>query len=205
MQDRRHGDRLGDARRGRELPACGGAAREWPVVSGQLARRTRRRYRPCRKLAPPIESRRRRCEAAAASGDFYHETLKQSPEALRVSRKARPDASGNDRAVSSSASRIARWGIGCRTSNRKSPARSCAGRLQKLGIFRESGHEHFNGSLVIPVFSRRRRGRDVRPQDHRRASARGHAAASVSAGSASRRVERGSASRLRRKSFCANR
>ena len=26
------------------------------------------------------------------------------------------------------------------------------GRLQRLGILRESGHEHFNGSLVIPVF-----------------------------------------------------
>jgi len=28
------------------------------------------------------------------------------------------------------------------------------GRLQALGVLRESGHEHFNGSLVIPVFSR---------------------------------------------------
>ena len=26
------------------------------------------------------------------------------------------------------------------------------GRLQKLGIYRESGHEHFNGSVVIPIF-----------------------------------------------------
>ncbi|MEF9406947.1 toprim domain-containing protein, partial [Ralstonia solanacearum species complex bacterium KE055] len=26
------------------------------------------------------------------------------------------------------------------------------GRLQRLGIYRESGHEHFNGSLVVPVF-----------------------------------------------------
>ncbi len=26
------------------------------------------------------------------------------------------------------------------------------GRLQKLGLLRESGHEHFNGSLVIPIF-----------------------------------------------------
>ena len=26
------------------------------------------------------------------------------------------------------------------------------GRLQRLGILRKSGHEHFNGSLVIPVF-----------------------------------------------------
>ena len=25
------------------------------------------------------------------------------------------------------------------------------GRLQRLGIYRESGHEHFNGSLVVPV------------------------------------------------------
>jgi hypothetical protein len=25
------------------------------------------------------------------------------------------------------------------------------GRLQRLGILRESGHEHFNGSVVIPV------------------------------------------------------
>ena len=26
------------------------------------------------------------------------------------------------------------------------------GRLQKLGVLRESGHEHMNGSLVIPIF-----------------------------------------------------
>ena len=26
------------------------------------------------------------------------------------------------------------------------------GRLQKIGILRESGHEHFTGSVVIPVF-----------------------------------------------------
>jgi len=26
--------------------------------------------------------------------------------------------------------------------------------LQALGVLRDSGHEHFNGSLVIPVFSR---------------------------------------------------
>lgn len=26
------------------------------------------------------------------------------------------------------------------------------GRLERLGVFRASGHEHFAGSLVIPVF-----------------------------------------------------
>jgi DNA primase len=25
--------------------------------------------------------------------------------------------------------------------------------LQRLGVYRESGHEHFNGSLVVPVFN----------------------------------------------------
>ena len=27
------------------------------------------------------------------------------------------------------------------------------GRLERLGIFRASGHEHFDGSLVIPVIN----------------------------------------------------
>jgi hypothetical protein len=35
--------------------------------------------------------------------------------------------------------------------NRKAGA-EVRGRLQKLGILRESGHEHFTGSVVIPVF-----------------------------------------------------
>ena len=39
--------------------------------------------------------------------------------------------------------------------NRKSGA-EMRGRLQQLGILRESGHEHFNGSLVIPVFDQQR-------------------------------------------------
>jgi hypothetical protein len=35
-------------------------------------------------------------------------------------------------------------------SNRKEGA-EIRGRLQRLGILRESGHEHFTGSVVIPV------------------------------------------------------
>jgi len=26
------------------------------------------------------------------------------------------------------------------------------GRLQELGLFRETGHEHFTGSIVVPIF-----------------------------------------------------
>ena len=48
------------------------------------------------------------------------------------------------------------------------------GRLQKLGILRESGHEHFNGSVVIPIFDlERRRGGDVRAEDHAEVCAQG--------------------------------
>ena len=57
------------------------------------------------------------------------------------------------------------------------------GRLQKLGIYRESGHEHFNGSVVIPIFDlsgqvAQMYGRKIT----RRICAPGHADASVSAG-----------------------
>jgi hypothetical protein len=39
--------------------------------------------------------------------------------------------------------------------NRKQGA-NLRGRLQALGIFRTSGHEHFTGSLVIPVLDQAR-------------------------------------------------
>jgi len=82
--------------------------------------------------------------------DYYHETLKQSPEALAYLEK---------RGLRSS-EMIERFRLGFanRTlayrlpqKNRKTGA-ELRGRLQALGILRESGHEHLNGSIVIPVF-----------------------------------------------------
>jgi DNA primase len=81
---------------------------------------------------------------------FYQETLKQSPEALRYL-----EARGLK-----SAEMLERFRLGFsnRTLGYRLEAKNRAGgaavrgRLQKLGIYRESGHEHFNGSLVIPVF-----------------------------------------------------
>lgn len=81
---------------------------------------------------------------------YYHETLKQSPEALAYLEK---------RGLRSS-EMIERFRLGFanRTlayrlpqKNRKTGA-ELRGRLQALGILRESGHEHLNGSLVMPVF-----------------------------------------------------
>jgi DNA primase catalytic core len=80
---------------------------------------------------------------------FYQSALTQSPEAMRYleTRGLR------------SAEMVARFrlgfanrtlGYGLEAKNRAGGA-VVRGRLQKLGIYRESGHEHFNGSLVVPV------------------------------------------------------
>jgi len=43
-----------------------------------------------------------------------------------------------------------RWGCGCRAIAAGTEA-EIRGRLEALGIFRASGHEHLAGSLVVPV------------------------------------------------------
>jgi DNA primase len=83
--------------------------------------------------------------------DYYNEALKQSPEALKYleSRGLR------------SSEMIDRFKLGFanRTLGYRLPAKNrvagadMRGRLQALGVLRESGHEHFNGSVVIPVFN----------------------------------------------------
>ena len=82
--------------------------------------------------------------------DYYHESLKQSPEALEY-------LAG--RGLNSS-EMIERFHIGFsnRTLGYRLPAKNRAagaeirGRLQKLGILRESGHELYNGAVTFPIF-----------------------------------------------------
>ena len=83
--------------------------------------------------------------------DYYHETLKQSPEAI-----AYLESRGlNDPAlIEHFRLGYANRSLGYRLpqKNRKQGA-EIRGQLQRIGLLRESGHEHFNGSLVIPVVS----------------------------------------------------
>jgi len=83
--------------------------------------------------------------------DFYSETLKQSPEAMKyLASRGLQSSEIIDRF---------KLGFANRTLGYRLPAKDrIAGgemrrRLQKVGILRESGHEHFNGSIVIPVFN----------------------------------------------------
>jgi len=81
---------------------------------------------------------------------YYQETLAASPEALAYLEKR---GIKNDEAI-----RHFRLGFANRTlayrlpqKNRKTGA-ELRSQMQRLGVLRESGHEHLNGSLVIPVF-----------------------------------------------------
>lgn len=83
--------------------------------------------------------------------DYYHATLKASPEAL-----AYLQARGLDHAEVIDAFRL---GYANRTLGYRLPIKQLKagaeirGALQRIGVLRESGHEHFNGSLVVPVIA----------------------------------------------------
>lgn len=88
---------------------------------------------------------------------YYHQRLKESPE-HEGSALAYLKARGLDPALHPTLIDTFKLGVADRTlglrlpeKNRKDGA-AIRERLQRIGLIRESGHEHFNGSLVIPVF-----------------------------------------------------
>jgi DNA primase catalytic core len=104
-----------------------------------------------RKLPPPVARDADDRELLLQVVGYYNETLKQSPETMRyLESRGLKSPEIIDRF---------RLGFANRTLGYRLPAKNRAagaemrGRLQKLGILRESGHEHFNGSLVIPVIN----------------------------------------------------
>jgi DNA primase len=82
---------------------------------------------------------------------YYQERLKQTPEALAyLARRGLNDAELIERH---------RLGFADRTLGLRLPEKTrkagheIRSRLQKLGLLRDSGHEHFNGSIMIPVIT----------------------------------------------------
>jgi DNA primase catalytic core len=103
-----------------------------------------------RKLPPPVD---RSADDAAMLEQvvaYYHETLKQSPEALKYLESR---GLTNPELIDTFRVGYANRTLGLRLppKNRKA-GDEMRTRLQALGVIRESGHEHFNGSLVVPVF-----------------------------------------------------
>ncbi len=82
--------------------------------------------------------------------EYYHSTLQASPDAQSYLQK---------RGICSDALEHFKLGFSNRTlcyrlpeKNRKAGA-TLRGRLQRLGVLRASGHEHFRGSIVVPIIN----------------------------------------------------
>lgn len=87
--------------------------------------------------------------------DFYHDSLKQSPEAL-----AYLEGRG---ITSSEVVEHFKLGFANRALAYRLPSKNrrvgsdLRGRLQNLGVLRKSGHEHLNGCVVAPLFDAQHR------------------------------------------------
>lgn len=81
---------------------------------------------------------------------YYHERLKQSPEAQAylVGRGI-----GHDEAIAHFRLGVSDRTLGLRLPNKqRKEGLEIRTRLEKIGLYRASGHEHFNGSLIVPIF-----------------------------------------------------
>jgi DNA primase len=104
-----------------------------------------------RVLPPPVRFDTDDQALLAETIGYYHERLKQSPEALSyLAKRGINDTALIERFKIGFSDRT--LGLRLPEKNRKAGGEIRA-RLQKLGLWRESGHEHFNGSVVIPVIS----------------------------------------------------
>src|SRR5271165_2901687 len=119
-------------------------AGETPVMTGS-ARST------VRRLPTPVEADAGDAEALAQVVAYYHATLTESPDALAyLARRRIDDPATIEHFSLGFADRT--LGLRLPNKNRKAGA-ELRGRLARLGVFRESGHEHLVGSVVVPVVS----------------------------------------------------
>lgn len=121
------------------LAAAGGDAPALPV-----------KHSTVRKLPMPLEREAEDAKLLTQVVDYYHHTLLQNPAALEYLQR---------RGIrSEEAIRTFKLGLANRTLGYRLPEKNRAEgeairtRLQSLGLLRTSGHEHFNGSIVIPIF-----------------------------------------------------
>lgn len=103
-----------------------------------------------RALAAPVEREADDVALLNQVANYYHETLKRSPEALDYLRSRGLD---NPDAIEYFRLGHANRTLGLRLPNKqRKEGLAIRGRLERLGVMREaSGHEHLAGSLVVPI------------------------------------------------------
>jgi len=101
------------------------------------------------KLSTPLSTNADNQTALNNVLDYYHQTLKQSPEALEYLQSR---GLNHPELIDTFKLGYANRTLGYRLpeKNRKA-GKELRGQLQEIGVLRKSGHEHFNGSLVVPV------------------------------------------------------
>ncbi|MDM3872250.1 CHC2 zinc finger domain-containing protein [Porticoccus sp. W117] len=83
--------------------------------------------------------------------DYYHQALKESPEALAYLESR---GLNNPELIERFKLGYANRTLGYRLPPKRTKAGDALrGTLQEVGIYRESGHEHFNGSFTVPIFN----------------------------------------------------
>jgi DNA primase len=104
-----------------------------------------------KKLPMPIAADAEDAKLLTQVIEYYHETLLERPEALGYLKRR---GIGSDEAI-----KTFKLGFANRTLGYRLPATTrvegaeIRGRLQRLGILRETGHEHFNGSVAMPIIA----------------------------------------------------
>jgi DNA primase len=102
-----------------------------------------------RKLDAPVSRDADDDALLAQVMGYYHDTLKQSPEALAYLKHRGLD---HPELIDTFKLGYANRTLGLRLPEKNRIAGAeLRTRLQRIGIYRESGHEHFNGSLIVPV------------------------------------------------------
>ena len=115
-----------------------------PATSGAAPK-----HSTVRKLPTMLERDAEDVKLLGQVVDYYHETLLGAPEALEYLKR---------RGIGSKAAIETFWlGYANRTLGYRLPAKTrvegavIRGQLQRVGLMRASGHEHFSGSLVMPI------------------------------------------------------
>jgi DNA primase len=115
-----------------------------PAGSGPAPKRAWARHLPA-----PVAADAADAEVLARVVGFYHEALPASPEARAYLARRCIDL---PEAVERFRLGLSDRSLGYRLPNRqRKDGAELRRRLQALGVLRESGHEHFSGSLVVPV------------------------------------------------------
>jgi DNA primase len=122
-----------------------------PLAAGSALESPPPKHSTVRKLPTTLERNIEDAKLLAQVIEYYHESLLGSPEALEYLQRR---GIGSQEAI-----RTFKLGYANRTLGYRLPQKNridgaaLRGQLQRVGLMRASGHEHFSGSLVIPVIN----------------------------------------------------